>query len=478
MRTALYARVSTEEQAKEGYSIAAQKRRLKSFCIAQDWEIAGYYIDEGISAKDMERPNLKRMINDIEKGLIDCVLVYKLDRLTRSVFDLYKLLDVFEKNKCKFRSVTEIYDTTTATGRMFITLVASFAQFERENMGERISLGFAEKARQGKHPLNFRPFGYDLDLRTSKLSINRKEAKYVRLIYDLYLKGYGANKVCQHLNNRSIFTRDGNKWHSGTLMYILKSPLYIGHITWNGELIKNTHDPIIDENTFNEVQQLIIKRRTVEPRSVASEYIFSSKIRCPHCRKKLVGFKTFATLSDGTRKSYKNYRCKYKKTGACKGVKTLSEKKLEAAFLDYISGQEFNVVMDETIKDGKKFFDKKDKFEVDEEGLKKQLEKIERRKKNWQYAFGDGAIPYEDFKKRMDEATKEEEEIKNQLNVIEKEEEIVFKEEEIRELLVDLKRNWNILENIEKKNLIDSIIKEVYTGYDNGRLIINDIDFI
>lgn len=116
MRVAIYIRVSTEEQVKEGYSISAQKHKLKAFCIAQDWEVAGIYPDEGISAKDMNRPNLQRMLKDIEEGLIDCVLVWRLDRLTRSVSDLYKILEKFEKYNCKFKSATEVFDTTSAMG--------------------------------------------------------------------------------------------------------------------------------------------------------------------------------------------------------------------------------------------------------------------------------------------------------------------------------------------------------------------------
>lgn len=124
MKTAIYIRVSTEEQVREGYSISAQTQRLKAFCISQNWEVENLYIDEGISAKNMERPALQKMIKAIEQGKVECVLVYRLDRLTRSVFDLYKMLETFDNYDCKFKSATEVYDTTSAMGRMFITIVA------------------------------------------------------------------------------------------------------------------------------------------------------------------------------------------------------------------------------------------------------------------------------------------------------------------------------------------------------------------
>jgi site-specific DNA recombinase len=161
MKVAAYIRVSTEEQVKEGYSISAQKHRLEAYAISQGWEVVQFYVDEGISAKDLNRPELQRMIKNLEEGVFDCVLVYRLDRLTRSVLDLYKLLNIFEKHNIKFKSATEVYDTTTAMGRMFITIVAALAQWERENLGERVRMGMQEKARGGKWVINVPPFGYE-----------------------------------------------------------------------------------------------------------------------------------------------------------------------------------------------------------------------------------------------------------------------------------------------------------------------------
>ncbi len=180
MRVAIYIRVSTEDQAREGYSIQAQKNKLEAYCVSQGWDIVGLYVDDGYSAKDLERPEMKRMLAHIEQGLIDCVLVYRLDRLTRSVLDLYKLLEIFERHNCKFKSATEVYDTTTAMGRMFITIVAAMAQWERENLAERVRMGMQEKARQGKWVINVAPYGYDIDRSTDTLVINQQEAVIVR----------------------------------------------------------------------------------------------------------------------------------------------------------------------------------------------------------------------------------------------------------------------------------------------------------
>lgn len=471
MKTAIYIRVSTEEQAKEGYSISAQKQRLKAFCIAQDWEVVGMYVDEGISAKNMERPNLQQMLKDIELGKVECVLVYRLDRLTRSVLDLYKMLEIFEKHNCKFKSATEVYDTTTAMGRMFITIVAALAQWERENMGERISMGYAEKVRQGKYGLNFRPFGYNLDLKTGKLTINKKEAKIVRLIFDLYLNGKGVNQICKYLNDRNISTRDGNTWNDKPLMQMLKNPLYKGSTRWKDFTVNNTHEPIISEDLFEQVQKTIEDRRTTEPRRVSSRYIFSGKIKCLKCGSPLVGYYTTGKLANGETIKYPQYRCLKKKTGQCIGSSSVSEKRLEEEFISFLEKRQFEQQYERVIEKGS--IEKRGiAIETDLTELKKELEKLEARKKKWQYAWSEDLITDDDFRKRMSEAKKEEEILREQINALEDKEEndtLSFDSEQIKKVLKNIRKNWDQLDQHEKKNLINSIIKEIkYNIKKNG----------
>src|SRR5699024_3496804 len=290
MRTAIYVRVSTDEQAKEGYSISAQLNKLKAYCVSQNWQIENVYTDDGVSAKDTNRPQLRQMIKDIKEDKIDVVLVYRLDRLTRSVFDLYKLLETFDKYNCKFKSATEVYDTTTAMGRMFITIVAALAQWERENLGERVSMGMQEKALQGKYPGGRTAMGYEIV--DDKLEVVESEAHIIKTIFNMYVNGYSANKIAKHLNENKMYTRLNKKWYQDTITSTLRVITYTGAIERNGEMIENTHEAIIDKETFKLAQSQLKDRADREPASISSDYIFSGLIQCNDCGRNLHGNKS------------------------------------------------------------------------------------------------------------------------------------------------------------------------------------------
>lgn len=480
MRTAIYIRVSTEEQVKEGYSISAQKQKLQAFCASQDWVVSGFYADEGISAKDIKRPELQKMLKDIEDGKIDCVLVYRLDRLTRSVFDLYKLLEVFDQYDCSFKSATEVYDTTTAMGRMFITIVAALAQWERENMAERIRFGQQEKARQGKYVSNRVPVGYALDKENWRLNIIEDEAKLVRKIFSLYKSGLGVNRVARHLNQTGTLTIRGNTWSDNTVMKILRNKTYKGAIEWDEIIVEDAHDAIIPKSEFDDVQQLIIQRAGTPPKTLSSDYIFSGSMRCLSCGGNLNGNYTNHTNKEGVKIKYKHYRCKNYLNGNCSTPWMVSEPKIEAAFLDYISKfEQISFVVEEEILRSK---EKQKPKEDESDALKQELKQVEKKKKKFQFAWSDDAIEYDDFKARMSELRNREEEIKKELELlVPAQDDKVLDLEEIKAILRDVSANWKYLGLIEKKQFVGSIVKEIHYHKEKGhryQVIIDSIDFV
>lgn len=270
VKTAVYLRVSTEDQAKEGFSIAAQKEKLTKYVEVNDWELYDYFIDDGISGKNIkDRPELTRLIECVKNKEVDNVLVYKLDRLTRSVKDLINMIELFEQYGCSFSSVTEKLDTSNAVGRMFIKIIGIFAEFERENLAERVSFGYEEKTRQGNYTNTNGVYGYDYIVGKGNLVINEEEAELVKSTYEEYLSGKAMISIAKDYNLRKMPTKRGGDWSQSTIQSILTNETYLGKVRYGvNKKIKNkafivgsNHEPIIDEYTFNKVQTMIKKRK-------------------------------------------------------------------------------------------------------------------------------------------------------------------------------------------------------------------------
>ena len=264
-RVALYTRVSTEDQAKEGFSLTAQLERLRSYCEARDWTIAGEYVDDGYSGRSVKRPAYQRMMAELDKW--DVLLVMKMDRIHRNSRNFMEMMDTLRKNNKEFVSMTESLDTSTAMGRFVVDIIQRIAQLESEQIGERVYYGMEQKAQtpiehldpdRGEYLGFGHPYGYDYS--NGKLKVNPDEARVVKKIYDMYYNGYTIPKIVSYLNKSGIPTKKGRKWADNTVAKILKNPLYCGYIKWNGILKKGRHDRIIEPNQFNFIQKRLSNR--------------------------------------------------------------------------------------------------------------------------------------------------------------------------------------------------------------------------
>lgn len=461
LKVGIYIRVSTDEQVTEGFSIQAQRNKLEAYCVSQGWDIIGFYVDEGISAKDTERPELKRMIKHIEQGVIECVLVYRLDRLTRSVLDLYNLLELFKKNNCMFKSATEVYDTTTAMGRMFITLVAALAQWERENLAERVRMGLQEKARQGKWAMSTAPFGYELDSENDTLKIKESEARIVRKLYEMYLNGISARKIAVEFNKKK-FTNDSIPlWYDTRVLYILKNPVYKGAMRYNYRVNKENYfevddsvPAIITKEMYEEAQKVLKTRSQTHPRRATSDFIFSGVARCGGCGSPLHGKRSQSKRGDKIYRM-KSYQCHKKKIGACK-MPNVSENYIENRFLKVlqtwdiskeIEGEDYSLEKNDTAKQI--------------EQIKNELSTIEKRRKKWQYAWANDKINDDDFTQRMEEENEKEKSLKVELDELHPH---LSSSDDIKieSIISDLVANWKNMTDVEKKQAVQLTTKRFY----------------
>ena len=346
MRAAVYIRVSTEDQVREGFSIAAQRERLLAYLHSQGWELADFYTDEGVSAKDLQRPELTRLLDDVRQNKMDVVLVYRLDRLTRSVLDLYQLLQTFDVHGVHFKSCTEVYDTTTAIGRLFITLVAALAQWERENLAERVKMGMGQMVRERKRPGGPPPYGYALQ--DGQLQIQHDEACHVQLMFERYAQGHSPRQIAEEVNLRGARGKNGACWSASAVLRLLKNPVYYGALRWNyahsapqlrrqreqGDYLleEAVHPAIIDEPTFQRVQQRMAARGSRHPRVLGSSFLFSGILFCALCHAEMRGKTTHSKGKNGSQHSHTYYSCSNKGKGLCNAA-PIREDRLEQALL-------------------------------------------------------------------------------------------------------------------------------------------------
>lgn len=254
IRAAIYTRVSTEEQAKEGFSLDAQLEKLRSYCKARDWAITGEYIDDGYSGRKIKRPAYLRMMDEMEKW--DAILVIKMDRIHRNQKNFMIMMEQLNKNTKEFVSMSESFDTSTAIGRFVMNIIQGIAQLESEQIGERVYLGMEQKARTNSGMLGFNiPYGYDYH--DGKLQINDKEAQVIKNIYSWYLDGKSMGDIVKILNDAKVPTKNQGFWAKKMISTILKNPVYCGYLRWEKYVNKSEHEPIITIQTYNSVQQSI-----------------------------------------------------------------------------------------------------------------------------------------------------------------------------------------------------------------------------
>ncbi|WP_099865953.1 recombinase family protein [Pararhizobium haloflavum] len=260
LRCAVYTRKSSEEGLSQEFnSLHAQREACEAYIASQRSEgwvlVRDQYDDGGISGGTLERPALQRLLCDVEDGLVDVVVVYKIDRLSRSLMDFAKLVDVFDRNGVTFVSVTQSFNTTTSMGRLTLNVLLSFAQFEREVTAERIRDKVRASRMKGMWMGGWTPLGYDVTDR--KLVLNESEADHVRFIFNRFIEIGSATAMLKELSARGITTKTGNVITKGYLYRILNNRVYIGEAVHKGESFAGEHAAIVDRATWDKVHIIL-----------------------------------------------------------------------------------------------------------------------------------------------------------------------------------------------------------------------------
>lgn len=386
-RCACYVRVSTENQL-ENYSIDEQIDRLTAYCKAKDYTIVKFYTDGGYSGGNMNRPALKQMISDIKKGSIDSVIVYKLDRLSRSQKDTLTLIeDNFLAYHVDFVSINENFDTSTPFGRAMIGILSVFAQLEKDQITERFTMGRIGRAKNGYfHGGAYAPVGYDYV--DGELIVNEYEAIQVKDLYVRFSKGYPIHNCWKYMQNK--YTNKYGSWSSETLIRnVLQNRIYIGMVKFKGIYYKGKHTPIISEDLFQQVQKILrTSEGTGSPFKAST--LLSGLIYCGNCGARFHG-------------EHGNYSCysrtkgdpKYVVDPACKNKKW-KIKELDALVIDYIEHINYEEPADTPASE-----------KIQENDFSKRIAEIDRQISKLIDLYQIGSIPIESITSRIQTLEKE-----------------------------------------------------------------------
>lgn len=449
-RVALYIRVSTDKQAKDGDSLEAQENALVKYAKDKNYIIVDKYIDGGESGQKLNRTNLTRLLSDVKNDKIDLIIMTKLDRWFRSVSDFYKVNELLQKHKVKWLTIWEEYDTTTANGEFWLNMNLSMARMEAQRTSERINSVFDYKYNVQKTVCSgAKKFGYKIN-KEKKYVVDEKEKDILIDLFNYYFK----------CNNLSETTRwFSNKYHKISLASIkkyLKDTAYIGlYKKYNSDIVvKDFTPPIIEEKLFNEVQALLNKNIKSNTSNIKKNtYIFSGILRCPTCRKKMSGQYTAKN-----NKIRKYYRCNANKILTCDNSKSISEEKLNKYLSETLSEHIKNIIKVNKIATKKS-------TKTDTTKLKNKLKKLVE-------LYTENLINIDYYKKEYHR-------LQNEINKIEKQNnQVKVKDTSKLQALLkqDIKTIYLTLTDKEKQRLLRSFIDHIIV-YEYDKIKIESISF-
>ena len=473
----LYMRVSTEDQAKEGFSLPEQKERLEALCKFKNWKIIDYYEDAGISAKTgNHRPEFDRMIEDAKKGKINTVIALKLDRLTRSIYDWENMLNMSEKYKFDLVCANDEINTTNANGKMITRIMMSVSQNEIERTSERTKVGMAGAIKQGHIP-GLCPIGYR---RTQNKTIEPDPLTkdIVIRIFNLYFEGKSYSTIANIFNEEKVLNK--TNWRDVRILKILSNPIYKGDYV-AGKTVgrpisyENVVEPIVSKELWENCQAQ--KKKNQKNYMRTQHYIFLQKLRCPKCGRILAGGASHKIKAD---KWYFYYRCEDCKNNIKEEVIEKSVKKMLADILEYdnVVNEFFLPVL-------------KAKIDNPKEQLEKELKSLHNKKDRIRKAYIDSLFTEDEYKEELSLIESQIELINAKLLENKQCEQLNFTPEDIL-----LKRDmnyinhlklpisyyafnkcWELLEREQKSNIIMRYIDDIELETKGNKFEVKQVNF-
>ena len=479
---AVYIRVSTEDQAREGFSLGEQEEKLLQLCKFKELEVYKVYKDAGISAKDMEhRPQFQAMLKDMKEGKINYIVAYKLDRITRSVRDLEELISVLEQYNCFLLCDRDDVNTSTANGRFFVRMLTVLSQLEIEIVSERTKFGLNGAIKSGHIP-GQRPFGYTKS-EDKKMIVDNATRPYVEKIFDMYLEGKSFQQIANYFKENNIYPK--KKWRDTTIQKIIDNKIYMEDYEQYKRIGKqenlepivymNVVEPIISRAKWEECQKQ--KERNQRTYTRDRIYTFFQRLKCPSCGRimKCKG-------SGGSKRKYMYYTCEHCHVNFNENY---VEELLESFIYDLL---EYDMAV-------KKFFlpileDKNNK--IDTTTIDKEIRNLEKQRDRIKQAYIKGIVEMEDFKEdykliedKLANLESKKLELINLENFNYSPHELLAERDLEREKMIRLdtlnsllKSKWNDMDKSEKQEFISKFIDTIEIKKDSkGNLILEKINF-
>ena len=478
----IYIRVSTEDQAREGFSLGEQEEKLRQLCSFKDFQVYKVYQDRGISAKDMEhRPGFQEMMDDMRKGKINYIVAYKLDRVTRSVRDLEQLIDELEKYNCYLICERDDVNTSTANGRFFVRMLTVLSQLEIEVVSERTKFGMNGAIKAGHLPGKC-PLGYYRD-KDKVVKIDPITSQVVKRIFKMYLEGKSYYRISEIFNDEKVLYPRDKEWTEASIRTIVNNQIYVGDYIRNKTsdneaervVYENVVAPIITRAEWEEVQKQ--KEKNKQAFSRDRVYIFYQRLYCSKC-----GTLMNCTSPGGKKRGYLYYRC-----DNCRMA--VNESNVEKEIMNFIlSLVEYDAVV-------KKYFYPilADKENVSSKNIEDKINELNQKRENIKQAVMLGIFKAKDFENEIKS-------IDDQLNELKEQEmdnkEVDTKNFSLMKIMADrdfeieerlnsnrfvegLKDAWDLKSDIEKQEFLSRFIESIVIekGEEQGKVNVLNVNF-